>query len=182
FVVILLNVLLEYWQWMTGFKPQSKFLPHLVMTGHLTLPTLRVNTSVGFWLKMVLWWEEEYAAAFNGPSGLLEQSNDEQVERTDSDEFDRGCGGIAVAKTSDPAECVNIVSDSASQLLEHLHTLSQEALDHADLTVLTGTLGAAALIKNCLWCYNEKIKNDDTKEAVQSSTKKTSRYMLQIRV
>ncbi|PSN52582.1 hypothetical protein C0J52_13082 [Blattella germanica] len=101
-------------------------------------------------VKLVLWWEEEYVAAFHCPSGLLEQANEEQVDRTDSEEFDRGCGGIAVAKTSVPTEFVNLVSDSAGQLLEHLHTLSQEALDHADLTVLTGTLGAAALIRNCL--------------------------------
>ena len=128
------------------------------------------------WLQ-VLWWEEEYIAAFHSPSGLLEQANEEKVERTDSDEFDRGCGGIAVAKTSDPAEFVSLVSDSASQLLEHLHTLSQEALDHADLTVLTGTLGAAALIKNCLWCYNEKMKNNCTKESVQSSMKQAARFV-----
>lgn len=37
--------------------------------------------------------------------------------------------------------------------LEHLHVLSQEALDHADLPVLTATLGASALIKNSLYCY-----------------------------
>lgn len=37
-----------------------------------------------------------------------------------------------------PSEFVKIVEDTASQLLEHLHILSQEALDHADLTVLTG--------------------------------------------
>ena len=114
-------------------------------------------------------------AAFHCPSGLLEQVNDEQVERTDSDEFDRGCGGIAVAKTSNPSEFMNLVSDSASQLLEHLHTLSQEALDHADLTVLTGTLGAAALIKNCLWCYNEKTKNNTVKEGIQSTNKQSTK-------
>lgn len=38
-------------------------------------------------------------------------------------------------------------------ILEHLHVLSQEALDHADLPVLTATLGASALIKNSLYCY-----------------------------
>lgn len=36
---------------------------------------------------------------------------------------------------------------------EHIHTLSQEALDHADLTVLTAVIGASALIKNSLWVY-----------------------------
>lgn len=38
-------------------------------------------------------------------------------------------------------------------ILEHIHTLSQEALDHADLTVLTAVIGASALIKNSLWVY-----------------------------
>jgi hypothetical protein len=38
-------------------------------------------------------------------------------------------------------------------VLEHIHTLSQEALDHADLSVLTATIGAAALVKNSLWVY-----------------------------
>lgn len=41
--------------------------------------------------------------------------------------------------------------------VEHLHVLTQEALDHADLTVLTGTIGAAALLKNCLWFYLQSI-------------------------
>lgn len=43
--------------------------------------------------------------------------------------------------------------------LDHLHVLTQEALDHADLSVLTGTIGAAALLKNCLWCYIYSIKS-----------------------
>lgn len=41
--------------------------------------------------------------------------------------------------------------------LEHIHTLSQEALDHADLTVLTATIGAAALVKNTLWVYLHSV-------------------------
>lgn len=40
---------------------------------------------------------------------------------------------------------------------EHIHTLSQEALDHADLTVLTATIGAAALVKNSLWVYLNSV-------------------------
>ena len=47
---------------------------------------------------------------------------------------------------------------SNNLFLEHLHTLIQESLDHADLTVLTATLGAAALIRNCLWCYSQRAK------------------------
>lgn len=52
--------------------------------------------------------------------------------------------------------------------------MTQEALDHADLTVLTGTIGAAALLKNCLWFYI-KIMKDDRKisiEEIQNSYKK----------
>ena len=41
--------------------------------------------------------------------------------------------------------------------VEHIHTLSQEALDHADLTVLTATIGAAALVKNALWVYVNSV-------------------------
>nr|CAD7203594.1 unnamed protein product [Timema douglasi] len=117
-------------------------------------------------VKLVLWWEEEYVAAFRGPSGLLETATEDK-----EDEEDRGCGGVA--KNSAPGEFVSVVTQSASMLLEHLHTLSQEALDHADLTVLTGTLGAAALIKNCLWCYNEQLKRagDDKLLSVHSSYK-----------
>lgn len=40
---------------------------------------------------------------------------------------------------------------------EHIHTLSQEALDHADLTVLTATIGAAALVKNSFWVYLHSV-------------------------
>ncbi|XP_067647757.1 uncharacterized protein [Eurosta solidaginis] len=61
--------------------------------------------------------------------------------------------GTVVVKTSDPEKFVNLVTRSADMLLEHLHILSQESLDHADLSVLTATIGAAALIKNCLNIY-----------------------------
>lgn len=46
------------------------------------------------------------------------------------------------------------ILDSCS---EHIHVLSQEALDHADLTVLTATIGASALIKNSLWVYLRSV-------------------------
>jgi len=47
---------------------------------------------------------------------------------------------------------------------EHLHVLSQEALDHADLPVLTATLGASALIKNSLHCYIQVSQHTGTGE------------------
>lgn len=36
--------------------------------------------------------------------------------------------------------------------------LTQEALDHADLGVLTGTIGAIALLKNCICCYIQSVE------------------------
>lgn len=47
---------------------------------------------------------------------------------------------------------------------EHLHMLAQEALDHADLPVLTATLGAAALLKNSLYCYVTHIEDSGNSE------------------
>jgi len=56
-------------------------------------------------------------------------------------------------KTSDPDKFVQLVTKSADLLLEHIHRLSQESLDHADLSVLTATIGAASLVKNSLSVY-----------------------------
>lgn len=47
---------------------------------------------------------------------------------------------------------------------EHLHILAQEALDHADLPVLTATLGAAALLKNSLYCYVQHVEDAGNSE------------------
>lgn len=45
----------------------------------------------------------------------------------------------------------------SERFIEHIHILSQEALDHADLTVLTAVIGASALIKNSLWVYLRSV-------------------------
>lgn len=58
-----------------------------------------------------------------------------------------------MVKSSDPEKFVSLVTKSADLLLEHLHMLSQESLDHADLSVLTATIGAAALVRNTLSVY-----------------------------
>ncbi|XP_063912179.1 uncharacterized protein LOC135129022 isoform X1 [Zophobas morio] len=102
-------------------------------------------------MKLVLWWEEEYVAAYRKNSGFLQKCevSDQNMDTSG------GCGGIV--KASDPTKFVNLINKSAEQLLEHLHVLTQEALDHADLTVLTGTIGAATLLKNCLWFYLQSI-------------------------
>lgn len=68
-----------------------------------------------------------------------------------------------MVKTTDPSTMVGQVRECGAQIMEHLHTLSQEALDHADLQVLTGTLGAAALLKNCLWVYNQQLNKQDAR-------------------
>lgn len=58
--------------------------------------------------------------------------------------------------------------------------MTQEALDHADLTVLTGTIGAAALLRNCLWCYLQQSKfttNHKTNTQLLSSCHKQYQEM-----
>ncbi|XP_059470698.1 uncharacterized protein LOC132193812 [Neocloeon triangulifer] len=97
-------------------------------------------------VKLVKWWEEEFFSCFHHPSGLIE------TRIHTKEELD--------VKKLPSAEFVEMVQQSAEKLLEHLHTLSQESLDHADLAVLTATLGAAALCKNALWCFNEQLKKD----------------------
>ncbi|XP_043499358.1 uncharacterized protein LOC122522360 isoform X4 [Polistes fuscatus] len=101
-------------------------------------------------IKIVMWWEAEFLITFKRSSGLstVKCKNSTELEANDG-----------VVKNVQPSEFILMVVDTADQLLEHLHTLIQECLDHADLTVLTATLGAAALIRNCLWCYNQYVKN-----------------------
>ncbi|KAK2583104.1 hypothetical protein KPH14_009131 [Odynerus spinipes] len=103
-------------------------------------------------IKIVMWWEAEFVIAFKRPSGL-----------STADLKSKSSAGLGsedgVVKKVQPSEFILMVVDTADQLLEHLHTLIQECLDHADLTVLTATLGAAALIRNCLWCYSQQVKH-----------------------
>ncbi|XP_017769023.1 PREDICTED: uncharacterized protein KIAA0825 [Nicrophorus vespilloides] len=105
-------------------------------------------------VKLVLWWEEEFLAAYRRGSGFMQG----EVGKTESSlTTTGGCGGIV--KASDPSKFITLITKSSDELLGHLHVLTQEALDHADLTVLTGTIGAAALLKNCLWCYAQNTEN-----------------------
>ncbi|XP_033231251.1 uncharacterized protein LOC117182252 [Belonocnema kinseyi] len=99
-------------------------------------------------IKIVTWWEAEFTVAFKGPSGLSSAIQD-------NDSLNESEG---VIKNMQPPEFILLVIDTSEQLIEHLHMLIQESLDHADLTVLTATLGAAALIRNCLWCYSQRAK------------------------
>ncbi|XP_039278342.1 uncharacterized protein LOC111044238 [Nilaparvata lugens] len=100
-------------------------------------------------IKMVRWWEEEHYATFRIPSGILQGTKDDISVESEE--------GTADVPQAAPSALVSLVAESSAQLLEHLHTLTQEALDHADLQVLTGTLGAAALMKNTCWVYNQQL-------------------------
>ncbi|XP_060820395.1 uncharacterized protein LOC132909531 [Bombus pascuorum] len=102
-------------------------------------------------VKIVTWWEADFQAAFKRHSGLTSLMENKSSPIVDNEE--------RVIKKISPSEFVLLVVDTADKLLEHLHLLIQESLDHADLTVLTATLGAAALVRNCLWCYNRQAKN-----------------------
>ncbi|XP_076239255.1 uncharacterized protein LOC143182247 isoform X2 [Calliopsis andreniformis] len=117
-------------------------------------------------IKIVSWWEADFQAAFKRYSGLSSSTEHETVASTEHEG--------EVIKTIQPSEFALTVVDTAEQLLEHLHLLIQESLDHADLTVLTATLGAAALIRNCLWCYSQQAKNvisSQTSEKLNKSYK-----------
>ncbi|XP_050091241.1 uncharacterized protein KIAA0825 homolog [Anopheles aquasalis] len=118
-----------------------------VVGGKLDFPRSASFASV----KIVMWLEDEYYAAYRKNSGLLHLADALQDQQGKEPEEAAGCGGIV--KSSDPEKFVILVSKSVDNLLEHIHTLSQEALDHADLTVLTATIGAAALVKNSLFVW-----------------------------
>lgn len=123
-----------------------------IVGGRLDFPRYASFASV----KIVLWLEDEYFAAYSRHSGLLDLSeiNDDGDDRDDDANL-AGCGGIV--KSSDPERFVFLTTRSADSLLEHIHVLSQEALDHADLSVLTATIGAAALIKNSLYVFLQNV-------------------------
>ncbi|XP_058464098.1 uncharacterized protein LOC131438241 [Malaya genurostris] len=118
-----------------------------VVGGKLDFPRSASFASV----KIVVWLEDEYYAAYRKNSGLLHLDDVLLDHQGKTEDEAAGCGGIV--KSSDPEKFVLLVVKSVDNLLEHLHTLSQEALDHADLTVLTATIGAAALVKNSLFVW-----------------------------
>ncbi|EDS44100.1 conserved hypothetical protein [Culex quinquefasciatus] len=151
-IPILLQRDLEYYEVLAGNDTanqkvlQENICPGVV-GGKLDFPRSASFASV----KIVKWLEDEYFAAYRKNSGLLDLDDvlrDNQGKESDDA---AGCGGIV--KSSDPEKFVLLVVKSVDNMLEHLHTLSQEALDHADLTVLTATIGASALIKNSLFIW-----------------------------
>lgn len=106
-------------------------------------------------MKICSWLEDEFYNAYGKHSGLLDLSeiNDDGDDR--EDENLTGCAGVV--RSSDPEKFVQLTTRSVDSLLEHIHILSQEALDHADLSVLTATIGASALIKNALYVYLQNV-------------------------
>lgn len=106
-------------------------------------------------VKICSWLEDEFYNAYGKHSGLLDLSeiNDDGDDR--EDENLTGCAGVV--RSSDPEKFVQLTTRSVDSLLEHIHILSQEALDHADLSVLTATIGASALIKNALYVYLQNV-------------------------
>ncbi|KAJ6641087.1 hypothetical protein Bhyg_06022 [Pseudolycoriella hygida] len=122
-----------------------------VVGGKLDFPRYASFAAV----KIVHWWEDEYYAAYKKNSGLL--NLDEIGDDGDEGNNSLNLNAKVIVKSSDPERFVGSVTKSADKLLDHIHTLSQEALDHADLTVLTATIGASALIKNALWVYLQSV-------------------------
>ncbi|XP_045518834.1 uncharacterized protein LOC123710735 isoform X1 [Pieris brassicae] len=139
-IPILLQRDLEYYQ--NNQTVLSEKICSGVVGGRLDFPRSASFAAV----KIVLWLEEEFSVAFKQGSGMFVTLEDDNIE-----------GGVA--KTSDPDKFVHLAVKSSDSLLEHLHMLAQEALDHADLPVLTATLGAAALLKNSLYCYLQHIED-----------------------
>ncbi|XP_043273786.1 uncharacterized protein [Venturia canescens] len=142
-VRILLQRDMQYYQSMQTVLRES--LCVRVCGGELDFPRHASFAAI----KIVIWWEAEFLDAFRRPSGLSISTDDGNPSEAE-----------AAIKKTPPSEFILLVVDTSKQFLEHLHTLIQESLDHADLTVLTATLGAAALIRNCLWCYTRNSKNE----------------------
>ncbi|XP_052756054.1 uncharacterized protein LOC113517891 [Galleria mellonella] len=158
-IPILLQRDLEYYQ--KNQTVLSETVCPGVVGGRLDFPR---NASFAA-VKIVLWLEEEFSIAFQHGSGMF-------VMTEDDDNRDSG-----VAKTSDPDKFVQLAIKSSNLLLEHLHMLVQEALDHADLPVLTATLGAAALLKNSLFCYVQHAEDMGSPERVSSLQACYKRYV-----
>lgn len=128
--------------------------------------------------KLVTWWEESYYLLFRSLSAIfqgiylthtigmiLKQLKpppliyiwfvqlDTSLINFETEEEDN----ISLSKSITSKDFALLISQCAMKLIEHLHILSQEALDHADLSVLTGTIGAAALVRNTIWVYNQQL-------------------------
>lgn len=95
-----------------SFQSKQKILQETicpaVVGGHLDFPRYASFAAV----KLVLWWEEEFVAAYRHGSGFMEQT----VSSGEANQSNSGaCGGIV--KSSDPAKFVSLITKSADQLL-----------------------------------------------------------------
>jgi len=107
---------------------------------------------------VVTWWEEAYTVAFGKPSGFIKTGSTNEVRPSSPPPPSAKCAETpSITSLQKRSEFVQLVSNSTNEFLEHLHALSQEALDHADLGVLSATLGASALLRSCLWCYQRLL-------------------------
>ncbi|EDW76750.1 uncharacterized protein Dwil_GK20182 [Drosophila willistoni] len=164
-VPILLQRDLEFYQ--THQRVLQEPICSGVVGGKLDFPRYASFAAV----KLIRWWEDEYFASYRKPSGLLHTEK----------ELDEGDFSSVTVKTSDPDKFVQLVTKSADLLLEHIHRLSQESLDHADLSVLTATIGAASVVKNSLGVYMQAAttticppKGDENGGALKLSFKQYS--------
>lgn len=64
-------------------------------------------------MKLVLWWEEEYVAAYKKPSGFLQKGSDTSKDNQTPETEDSG----KIVKDSDPSKFTSLISKSADQLL-----------------------------------------------------------------
>lgn len=148
-IPILIQRDMEYYQ-QNQVVLQETICPGVV-GGKLDFPRYASFASV----KLVLWFEDEYYAAYKKNSGLLQidcfnEGNENEIDENVPQ-------SNLIVKNSDPNKFVSLVTKSMDKFLEHLHKLSQEALDHADLSVLTATIGAASLLKNSLYVYLQNV-------------------------
>ncbi|XP_049870073.1 uncharacterized protein LOC126369613 isoform X2 [Pectinophora gossypiella] len=159
-IPILLQRDLEYYQ--KNQTVLSEIVCPGVVGGRLDFPR---NASFAA-VKIVIWLEEEFSIAFQHGSGMFVTTGE-----------DNGSDADIIVKTSDPDKFVQLAVKSSDALMEHLHMLVQEALDHADLPVLTATLGAAALLKNSLFCYLQHVEDAATSESQGSMQAAYKRYV-----
>lgn len=148
-IPILIQRDMEYYQ-KNQVVLQETICPGIV-GGKLDFPRYASFASV----KLVLWFEDEYFAAYKRNSGLLHM--DAFREGNENEMIESPVAANVIVKNSDPLKWVSLITKSMDKLLEHLHMLSQEALDHADLSVLTATIGASSLLKNALAIYLQNV-------------------------
>lgn len=94
------------------FQDKQKVLQENICTGivggHLDFPRYASFAAV----KLVVWWEDEFIAAYRHGSGFMQQSEQATGQNM---ETSGGCGGIV--KSSDPSKFVELITKSAAQLL-----------------------------------------------------------------